>query len=92
MDFGLSQDQEMLCDAISRTLADTCPLDHVRECAEGSVPFSDNVRSALGKESGQRIKDGQQVQGPAQVVHGDYTLTSAPQRLLQWCAQGAAHL
>ena len=49
MDFGLSQDQEMLCDAISRTLADTCPLDHVRECAEGSVPFSDNVRSALGE-------------------------------------------
>lgn len=43
--------------------------------------FDHNVRSALGKESGQRIKDGQQVQGPAQVVHGDYTLTSAPQRL-----------
>ena len=48
MDFGLSQDQEMLCDAISRTLADTCPLDFVRECAEG-LSSSDNVRSALGE-------------------------------------------
>ena len=43
--------------------------------------FDHNVRSAQGKKSAQRIKGGQQVQGPAQVVHGDYTLTSAPQRL-----------
>ncbi len=43
--------------------------------------FDHNIRSALGKKSQQRILDGQQVQGPAHVVHGDYTLTSAPQRL-----------
>ena len=43
--------------------------------------FDHNVRSALGKQSKQRIQGGQQVQGPAHVVHGDYTLTSAPQRL-----------
>ena len=43
--------------------------------------FDHNVRSAQGKKSGHRIKGGQQVQGPAQMVHGDYTLTSAPQRL-----------
>jgi hypothetical protein len=43
--------------------------------------FDHNVRSALGKRSKQRIEGGQQVQGPAHVVHGDYTLTSAPQRL-----------
>ncbi len=43
--------------------------------------FDHNVRSALGKQSKQRISGGQQVQGPAHVVHGDYTLTSAPQRL-----------
>ncbi|MFO1161682.1 MAG: CmcJ/NvfI family oxidoreductase [Reyranellaceae bacterium] len=43
--------------------------------------FDHNVRSAAGKRSGQRIEGGQQVQGPARVVHGDYTLTSAPQRL-----------
>jgi len=43
--------------------------------------FDHNIRSAQGKQSKQRITGGQQVQGPAHVVHGDYTLTSAPQRL-----------
>lgn len=43
--------------------------------------FDHNVRSASGKQSRQRIAGGQQVQGPAHVVHGDYTLTSAPQRV-----------
>jgi len=43
--------------------------------------FDHNVRSASGKKSKQRIAGGQQVQGPAHMVHGDYTLTSAPQRL-----------
>ena len=43
--------------------------------------FDHNVRSATGKQSKQRIEGGQQVQGPAHLVHGDYTLTSAPQRL-----------
>jgi hypothetical protein len=45
------------------------------------VAFDHNVRSAAGKQDKQRIKGGQEVQGPARVVHGDYTLTSAPQRL-----------
>ena len=43
--------------------------------------FDHNIRSATGKESKKRIAGGQQVQGPAHIVHGDYTLTSAPQRL-----------
>ena len=43
--------------------------------------FDHNVRSAQGKQRGARIEGGQQVQAPAHVVHGDYTLTSAPQRL-----------
>lgn len=43
--------------------------------------FDHNVRSASGKKTQKRIAGGQQVQGPAHVVHGDYTLTSAPQRL-----------
>jgi len=45
------------------------------------VAFDHNVRSASGKSEGARIAGDQQVQGPAQMVHGDYTLTSAPQRL-----------
>ncbi len=43
--------------------------------------FDHNIRSAVGKKSKRRIDGGQQVQGPAHLVHGDYTLTSAPQRL-----------
>ncbi len=43
--------------------------------------FDHNIRSAGGKKNKDRIAGGQQVQGPAHVVHGDYTLTSAPQRL-----------
>lgn len=63
---------------------------YYRECAEiiksatGAdqvYAFDHNVRSAAGKKSQQRIRGGQQVQGPAHIVHGDYTLTSAPQRL-----------
>ena len=43
--------------------------------------FDHNIRSAAGKQSKRRITGGQQVQGPAHLVHGDYTLTSGPQRL-----------
>src|SRR3546814_10038969 len=47
MDFGLSQDQQVLRDAASRCLADTSPLSHVRECAERDNPLSDQVLRAL---------------------------------------------
>lgn len=55
----------------------------VREAsgARFAAAFDHNVRSAAGNASKRRIEEGQQVQGPARVVHGDYTLTSAPQRL-----------
>ena len=43
--------------------------------------FDHNIRYASGKQQSQRIAGGQTVQGPAHMVHGDYTLTSAPQRL-----------
>jgi len=42
--------------------------------------FDHNIRSAQGNSSKQRIAGGQEVQGPAKMVHGDYTLFSAPQR------------
>jgi len=47
MDFGLSQDQQMLRDAVARCLADTCPLEHVRECTERDNPLSDKVLRAV---------------------------------------------
>ena len=43
--------------------------------------FDHNLRSKLGKKGEQRIAGGQHVQEPLHLVHGDYTLTSAPQRL-----------
>ena len=43
--------------------------------------FDHNIRRTAGKEIGRRIAGGQQVQKPIHVAHGDYTLTSAPQRL-----------
>lgn len=63
--------------------------DYYGQCAEivsavtgaHAFAFDHNIRSASGKQSQQRIAGGQQVQGPAHVVHGDYTLYSAPQRL-----------
>jgi hypothetical protein len=57
-------------------------VEVVRAFTGGQVfAFDHNVRSAVGKQSKKRIAGGQQVQGPALIVHGDYTLTSAPQRL-----------
>ena len=57
--------------------------DIVREAtgAHHVAAFDHNIRSASGKKSKRRIAGGQQVQNPARVVHGDYTLVSAPQRL-----------
>ncbi len=64
--------------------------DYYRECAQvvreatrarHVFAFDHNMRSAAGKESKRRISGGQQVQGPAHLPHGDYTLSSAPARL-----------
>lgn len=63
--------------------------DYYPRCAEvvsatvgaEAFAFDHNVRSVSGKQSRRRIVGGQEVQGPAHMVHGDYTLTSAPQRL-----------
>ncbi|MEO9779815.1 MAG: CmcJ/NvfI family oxidoreductase [Sedimentitalea sp.] len=43
--------------------------------------FDHNVRSVVGNRSKRQIEGGQQVQPPLHMVHGDYTMTSAPQRL-----------
>ena len=68
-------------DQVVRTYYPQC-AEIVREATGASfvAAFDHNIRSAAGKQSKRRIQGGQQVQGPAHVVHGDYTLTSAPQR------------
>lgn len=45
--------------------------------------FDHNIRSAGGLAEKRQVKGGQDVQGPAHIVHGDYTLRSAPERLTQ---------
>ena len=68
--------------AVVRTYYAEC-ADIVRAATGAATvaAFDHNIRSATGKSGMQRIAGGQQVQGPAHLVHGDYTLTSAPQRL-----------
>ncbi|MDE0408011.1 MAG: CmcJ/NvfI family oxidoreductase [Alphaproteobacteria bacterium] len=69
-------------DAVVRAYYPEC-ADIVRAATGAATvaAFDHNIRSATGKSGQQRIAGGQQVQGPAHLVHGDYTLTSAPQRL-----------
>ena len=68
-------------DRVVKTYYGQCE-ELVREFTGAHVfAFDHNIRSASGKQSKQRIPGGQEVQGPAHMVHGDYTLTSSPQRL-----------
>jgi hypothetical protein len=56
----------------------------VAEATSGKVwAFDHNIRSAGGLADKRRVKGGQDVQGPAHIVHGDYTLRSARDRLTQ---------
>ncbi len=56
----------------------------VAEATGGKVwAFDHNIRSAGGLAEKRRVKGGQDVQGPAHIVHGDYTLRSARDRLIQ---------
>lgn len=53
--------------------------------------FDHNIRSTSGKEQGRKLSGGNDVQGPAHVVHNDYTVTSAPDRLAQLARPPAAN-
>ncbi len=50
--------------------------------AERVITFDYNVRASEPEQQGRRIRRGQRVQGPARVVHGDYTLDGSRRRLL----------
>ena len=63
---------------------------HYPECVEllkevtgarHAFAFDHNIRWVEAEETKQQTGKGQQVQRPIRLVHGDYTLTSAPQRL-----------
>ena len=68
---------------VSDYYADCAELVREASGAARVYAFDHNVRSAAGKDAKERIEGGQEVQGPARIVHGDYTLTSAPDRLRQ---------
>ena len=65
--------------------------DYYRDCERmvakitgaNAWAFDHNIRSVEGQSAGLKVKGGQDVQGPALIVHGDYTLRSAPERLQQ---------
>lgn len=52
-----------------------------RHTGAHAFAFDHNVRSASGKHTNKQVAGGQPVQAPIHVVHGDYTLASAPQRV-----------
>jgi hypothetical protein len=66
---------------VARRYYDQCAEIVGEATGAHAFAFDHNVRSATGNKSQRRITGGQQVQGPAHVVHGDYTLFSGPQRL-----------
>ena len=69
-------------DVLSRYYAE---CEEIVRSATGAraLAFDHNVRSAGGHKSGKAVSGGQNVQEPAHIIHGDYTLTSAPDRLRQ---------
>ncbi|AJA11726.1 MULTISPECIES: acyl-CoA dehydrogenase family protein [Sphingomonadaceae] len=49
MDFGLSQEQQMLAESVTRLLRELCPLDEVRHVAEGASAVSAQTQAALAE-------------------------------------------
>ena len=47
MDFGLSSEQRMLQDAVTRYLSEQSPLGHVRDIAAAATPYSPDVAAGL---------------------------------------------
>ncbi len=47
MDFGLSEEQVLLTDSVSRLLAECAPLERTRRFAESLEPRADDVWRAL---------------------------------------------
>jgi hypothetical protein len=70
-------------EVIEKYYAECANIIKERTGSRNVYAFDHNIRSASGKKSKRMINDGQQVQGPAHIVHGDYTLTSAPERFRQ---------
>eukprot|EP00929_Paragymnodinium_shiwhaense_P050504 TRINITY_DN25418_c0_g1_i1.p1 TRINITY_DN25418_c0_g1~~TRINITY_DN25418_c0_g1_i1.p1 ORF type:complete len:369 (+),score=100.44 TRINITY_DN25418_c0_g1_i1:87-1193(+) len=58
-----------------------CELVKRMTGASRVVAFDHNMRSKAMSEAKKKIEGGNAVQGPAFVVHNDYTVTSAPRRL-----------
>lgn len=87
---GFELVESPLKNAIDFFQTDQVLNSYYRECEQlvadhtgaKAIAFDHNIRSASGKKEKVKLKAGQAVQGPAHAVHGDYTLTSAPQRLI----------
>jgi len=49
MDFGLSQEQQMLAESVARLLRELCPLNHVRNVVESESAVSAQAEAALAE-------------------------------------------
>jgi hypothetical protein len=63
-----------------------CALVQAMTGAAEVVAFDHNVRGRALKAADAQIRGGSAVQGPASIVHNDYTLDAAPRRLGQLAA------
>jgi hypothetical protein len=70
-------------DVLARYYPHCCALVQVLTGAADVYAFDHNVRSRGLKSDGAQIVGGNAVQGPATVIHNDYTLAGAPRRLEQ---------
>lgn len=68
-------------DEVVRGYYGQCTRLVAKKTGARAFAFDHNIRSASGKQSQKRPVGGQPVQEPLHLVHGDYTLYSAPQRL-----------
>ncbi len=76
-------------DVLEKYYPHCCKLVQEMTGASEVYAFDHNVRSRSLKTAGAQISGGNAVQGPAAVVHNDYTITAAPRRLEQLATKGA---
>ena len=74
-------------DIISRYYPHCCQLVKDTTSAAEVIAFDHNVRGRELKAQATKIKSGSAVQGPASVIHNDYTLEGAPRRLEQLASE-----
>jgi hypothetical protein len=77
-------------DVLKRYYPHCCELVRAITGATEVVAFDHNVRGREMKAQGAVIEGGNAVQGPASVIHNDYTVQGAPRRLEQLASEASS--